>query len=104
MQAVTNQPYTGTISTQDIGRDEYTYYSVSRLQTYLKCGEAYRLQYVERQKREYTCSYSTVVGSLVHNALEVYFLGGGTRLLHLFETTSEAALIDLGLLTDRDIA
>jgi len=102
MQPVISQAYTGTISTQDIRREDYTYYSVSRLQTYLKCGEAYRLQYVERQKREYTCSYSTVVGSLVHNALEMYFLGGGTRLLHLFETTSETALIDLGLLTDRD--
>lgn len=95
---------TTPINTLPIARGDYTYYSVSRLQTYLKCGEAYRLQYVERQKREYTYSYSTVVGSLVHNALEKYFLqgGAGINLLGIFENTSEAALIDLNLLGDSD--
>ena len=79
-------------------RDSYSYYSVSRLQTYLKCGEAYRLQYIEKIDRQYTHSYSTVVGSLVHNALEIHFLGSDKSLIEIFETTSEAALVGLGLL------
>ena len=89
------------ISTKDIPRDQYTYYSVSRLQTYLKCGEAYRLQYIERHRREYTSSYSTVVGSLAHNALEMHFLGKGT-VMDMFESTSEACLIDLNLIDGND--
>ncbi len=97
-------PRPNTISTLPIAREDYTYYSVSRLQTYLKCGEAYRLQYEEKLKREYTYSYSTVIGSLVHNALEWYFNSQGSdkSLIDLFETTSEAALVDLKILADTD--
>ncbi len=106
MQTLTSTPTTApvaitkVISTKPITPvSEYSYYSVSRLQTYLKCGEAYRLQYVERLPREYTSSYSTVVGSLVHHTLEVYFLAGSVgSLLKVFEEHSEDCLRNLGLI------
>lgn len=96
----TTQPLQKVISTKPYATgNDYTYYSVSRLQTYLKCGEAYRLQYIERLPREYTASQSTVVGSLVHHALEVYLLGGGGRtLLQVFEDHSEECLRGMNLI------
>jgi PD-(D/E)XK nuclease superfamily len=91
------------ISTGDVGSNGYNYYSVSRLQTYLKCGEGYRLQYVEKVKREYTSSYSTVVGSLVHGALEEYLVNGSEgTLLEVLERVSYSTLVRLKVLVEGD--
>lgn len=47
-------------------------YSVSRFATYRKCGQAYKYQYVDKQRVK-DLSHSNVVGSLVHAVLEEYY-------------------------------
>lgn len=49
------------------------YYSVSRLKTYKTCSIKYKYEYVEKDKI-YSASKSTIIGSIVHNALEIYYL------------------------------
>lgn len=49
------------------------YYSVSRLKTYKTCSMMYKHLYVDKD-RVHTSSKSTTIGSIVHNALEVFYL------------------------------
>lgn len=48
------------------------YYSVSRLKTYKTCSMKYKWEYVEKD-RVFSSSKSTLLGSLVHNTLEIYY-------------------------------
>lgn len=53
-------------------QSDIPYLSVSRLDAYQKCGEYYRLRYVEKV-RTTEVTKSTLKGSLVHNAIEAYY-------------------------------
>lgn len=49
------------------------YYSVSRLKTYMTCSQKYKYEYVDGDRVK-SSSKSTLLGSLVHNALELFYL------------------------------
>lgn len=60
---------------QTIPYAEQNLYSVSKLKTYSLCSKYYEYQY-ELGLREYSFSYSTVLGSVCHNSLERHHLTG----------------------------
>lgn len=63
------------------------YYSVSRLKTYRTCSMKYRYEYVDKVG-VHSSSKSTTIGSIVHNALEMFYLtppDKRQRLLHYFD-------------------
>lgn len=48
-------------------------YSISKLRTLTECSEKYKLKYIQKIKRE-DISNSLLIGSLIHDALEQYYL------------------------------
>jgi hypothetical protein len=77
------------------------YYSVSRLKTYSQCSEYYRRQYVELDVIR-SMSSSTLLGSLVHNALESYYKGLSISVDRAFEDTAFPTLVSLGVCTEEE--
>lgn len=80
-------------------REEFVHYSVSKIKSYKECSEMYKLRYVNRVDT-YKASTSTVIGTLLHNALE-YLYGTVDDDVHTaldaFYKTVEPSLVDLGI-------
>jgi hypothetical protein len=80
----------------DIAKEKPDYYSVSRLKTYSQCGEFYRRQYIEKDVIR-SVSMSTLIGSLVHKALEEFYLDTYKSVEEAFESTCITTLSDVGV-------
>ena len=66
-------------------------YSVSRLRTYTECSQAYKYKYVDKLK-VFSASVSTIIGSLLHEALEIYLHPDNEiDFITVFETQSKLA-------------
>lgn len=85
----------------DIATEKPNYYSVSRLKTYSQCGEYYRKQYVEKDVVR-SISNSTLIGSLVHKALEELYLGNYSTSLEAFDATSLSVLYEVGVCSEEE--
>jgi hypothetical protein len=53
--------------------NDFKHYSVSKLKTLSLCGEYYKKKYVEKVVVEESISYGALVGTLVHNCLELAY-------------------------------
>jgi hypothetical protein len=79
-----------------------SYYSVSRLKTYSQCSEYFKKQYVDLDYvRDF--SPSTLTGSLIHDALEFYYLGNSKSVIEGFILNGESSLINLKVVQESDM-
>ena len=66
-------------------------YSVSRLKTYSECSQAYKYKYIDKLKVT-SASVSTIIGSLLHESLEIYLHPDNTiDFITVFENQSKIA-------------
>ncbi len=72
--------------------DKPDYYSVSALKTYKRCGLEYYHKYIDKINK-FKMSTSTLLGNLLHDALELYYSPDGTGLetlkLCLYKTAED---------------
>ena len=67
-------------------------YSFSKLSVYQQCSEKYKLTYIDKL-RVYKLSKSTIIGELLHAALEVYLVDSKHKFIDIFEQTSKAIFL-----------
>lgn len=83
--------YTPTIIKYDIKPPTY---SATKLNTYSNCSQSYKYKYIDKIKAV-KVSVSTIIGSLLHNSLEIYLHPDNNELfIYIFEIQSKLSLID----------
>lgn len=83
------------------------FYSISRLKTYSECSKFYENRYINKIKVQ-DVSSSTLLGTLVHGAIEEYYLsadrnGKPDSLNRCFSRSSSKILLEMGLLEEEEL-